>query len=120
MKVVGDNGSMELVGEFIVISRAVAGPATSSFLLDQPDKSIAVGSVTEVRFKAAGLFRGHLRLSINGQTDTRPLVTDDENAVIFSVRSLPEFERFQLALADRMRVAAAATDGGLALAHETT
>lgn len=93
MIVEGSNGSVEIVGNALVIRRkGVANILTQGF---QGDKTIPLSSITAVQFRSAGsMMAGMIQFTLIGGREFRGGMleaTKDENAVLFDNTQEPHF-----------------------------
>ena len=93
MRAEGSNGSVEIVGDRIVIRRkGLANIVTQGI---QGDKSIPLSRITAVQFRSAGsLMAGLIQFTIEGGREFRGGMmeaTKDENAVLFTREQEPAF-----------------------------
>jgi len=85
MRYQGVQGSIELLEDFLVISRKGLGAALSHGL--KGDKRIPYSSISAVQLKKAGLTRGYIQFTIIGGNESRGGVfaaASDENTVLFT------------------------------------
>lgn len=104
----GSNGSVEFLGDRIIIRRkGFANKLTQGF---QGDKTIMVRHITGVQFRAAGsMLAGSIQFTVMGGREYGGGLleaTKDENAVLFAANQQPAFETMRDAVQD------AIADGG--------
>lgn len=93
MIVEGSNGSVEIVGNTLVIRRKGAANILTQGL--QGDKTIPLSSITAVQFRSAGsMMAGMIQFTLIGGREFRGGMleaTKDENAVLFDNTQEPHF-----------------------------
>lgn len=119
MEAEGSNGRMILDGTSITISRKGTGLITFLNQGLQGDKMIPIHQITAVQLKEPGFAtRGYLRLSINGRDPVGGALgaVKDENAVLFDMRNLKEFEAMRDAIKARINIGP--SNGSISMADE--
>lgn len=119
MRAEGSNGSVELVGDSIIIRRkGLANILTQGI---QGEKTIPLSSITAVQFKDAGNWMaGMIQFSVFGGRDVRGgmmAATTDENAVLFEKKQQPAFNEMRDKVRALMGKPAAGNDDLVRLAE---
>jgi hypothetical protein len=104
MEAVGVHGSIELVGNKIIIKRTKGLMSRLSYGI-KGNKEILIKTITSIQFKSAGILNGYIQFSFSGGKDNTGGILDaagDENTVFFTKKQQPAFEKLKSIIEEKI------------------
>lgn len=103
IKVEGVYGSIELIGNKIIIRRKGLMSKLAHGI--KGDKEILIRTISSIQFKEAGILNGYIQFSFSGGKENTGGILDagkDENTLFFTKKQQPAFEKLKSIIEEKI------------------